>query len=168
LDFLACLTATSCIGGGCAPHRTGPLCAICENGFTQATFGAECTACPSRSGAVGGTVGFSLLIALAVVVVCDLPLLPYQLKRHYQTATAHCQVFMFVWRSEGLDARVVQPYQHVDGYTEESRAANYQVRSLCPTAWHLTLLASARGLVGLVWFGSVRFGLVWFGVRSAT
>jgi hypothetical protein len=69
LQFLQCLQDSNCQGGGCAPHRVGALCAVCEPGYQQASQGSECTPCPSHGTSVGGTIGFSILLVAAMVVV---------------------------------------------------------------------------------------------------
>lgn len=78
-SFMRCVNVAHCQGGAgspCSAHRTGPLCALCELGYSAdqkdkgqlgpafcswwLTFclflgDAECTACPAQSTALGNS-----------------------------------------------------------------------------------------------------------------
>lgn len=75
--FAQCLAPANCIGGPihaaadayCAEARTGPLCALCVDGYASVTQRAECRECPQDDVASGLTVLFSLLFLAALGVL---------------------------------------------------------------------------------------------------
>ncbi len=131
VGFLPCLQPGNCVSGACAPHRVGPLCAVCEVGYTASSQSADCTKCPEyvwlllyvlslrlphsclpapssamyrRTTAVGATAGFSILLAAGLLLILT-----------------------FVWRSESLTPRVVHKKAiKIKAYTPEYRSSpNY-------------------------------------------
>lgn len=99
VSFLKCLLAPNCEDGGCAANRQGALCAVCADGFSTQSSGGACQPCPSKEAATGGTIGFSILIVAAVMVVLYL-----------------------VWRLDGEDVPKTSPFDVVKAYTPEHRA----------------------------------------------
>jgi len=71
--FYSCVLPRHCRSGRpfeCADNRGGPLCAVCFDGYRPAVSGAGCEKCPSKSGAVGESVGFSLLVLVSLAALC--------------------------------------------------------------------------------------------------
>ena len=69
LEYMRCLAPEHCAGKGvdspCGPHRTGILCALCEEGYRAAHSKSECQQCPDTKGAAWGWAAF-------IIVVCAL------------------------------------------------------------------------------------------------
>jgi hypothetical protein len=62
------------VDDGCGPFREGPLCANCIAGYhassgTQTGTAALCEPCPSPSAALGGTIGFTLVLLTALLIM---------------------------------------------------------------------------------------------------
>lgn len=65
--FYQCAFDAYCTGGrssGCADHREGPLCAICEEGYSE--LGNECKECGSQAKSVATMVIMCIFIALII------------------------------------------------------------------------------------------------------
>jgi len=73
LSYFKCLLPYHCQGGvnsDCGPHRDGPICALCQEGYqTSSGIGGVCAKCPSKNAAIGLSVVFFFI---AVVVLCIL------------------------------------------------------------------------------------------------
>jgi hypothetical protein len=75
-------------------------CVGCLNrGYSQNYDGQDCTPCPSESGSIAGTVGYTLLIAVAVLLI-----------------------FAFVWRSAGVKTKRFTPWEQDKNWTPEDRS----------------------------------------------
>lgn len=79
-EFLKCLILDHCVGGvgqgdsTCAPHHTGPLCALCEDGYIMELGSTTCSKCPEEGAAWGLSALFFFLLVLALVVLYTLVL----------------------------------------------------------------------------------------------
>ena len=51
----------------CDGHRTGPLCAYCEVGYSSATAYSDCSKCPDKGSSIAATVGISALVLLVLL-----------------------------------------------------------------------------------------------------
>jgi hypothetical protein len=66
-EFLPCIRRSQCTGGQkqCAVYRTGPLCALCQPGYTASPFSDVCAPCPETGSSVGVIVlVFAVLIGV--------------------------------------------------------------------------------------------------------
>jgi hypothetical protein len=70
-EFIRCLRTSHCAAGavGCIGHRTGPLCAVCIDGWQATSLDSECVECPSKSQAGGLGALFTILIILALLIL---------------------------------------------------------------------------------------------------
>jgi hypothetical protein len=108
--FFSCLRQQHCVGGAgsqCAAHRTGPLCSICEAGYSASSNADTCVACGAKSTSIG--IG----VLLVVVVLAALTLMFWFVLRNthmaggpaYETyAIEHMQARIFVSDTRAIHA----------------------------------------------------------------
>jgi IPT/TIG domain/Tyrosine-protein kinase ephrin type A/B receptor-like len=74
LSVTRCVIPSTCENGGCKGHRTGALCASCEDGY-YATAGGLCEECPSQVASVfiffGVVAMWLILLWIAIVIVLN-------------------------------------------------------------------------------------------------
>jgi len=56
-------------GSPCSGHRTGPICALCEPGYSSASGTGACSACPSPAAAWAFSVCISFIFVMVIVFI---------------------------------------------------------------------------------------------------
>jgi hypothetical protein len=101
---------------------------VCEDGYRVANEGEECTECPTHSAAVGGSVGFTLLLAFA------------------------CSVVLYVvWRSEAVMIPKDSPYQTVRAFSAEDRVPPNYTYNLKLLVAYFQIATALMGYVEIPW-----------------
>ncbi len=128
LSYYQCLVSGHCVDGGCAANRAGPLCAVCADGYREDTTGQACSPCPSHSAAVGGSIGFTILIIAALLCV-----------------------FYAMWIAESKHIRKNDPWKKVKPYTKEARVAPSWTYNFKLILGYFQVATSLLGLADIPW-----------------
>jgi hypothetical protein len=125
-EMLKCLSAGNCLSGGCGEHRTGVLCSICEDGYSQSSQSSPCTKCPSPDAARAATAAFIIIVILVVI-----------------------GVFVLIWRGKTIEVPKVSPFDAtVDSlYAHPTNGAGESAgQSLRSTISEAAAAATGKGL----------------------
>lgn len=79
-----CPNADACVADDsgaieCTNHRTGPLCALCEDGWVM--VGEECSECGNKA------LDWMVLVLAVTVLVCSVAFMVYRAMRSAKTKT---------------------------------------------------------------------------------
>ncbi len=128
VSYYQCLTKDACVGGGCAANRVGPLCAVCRDGYRQDTNAQSCSICPSHNDAIGGSIGFTIVIIAALLIV-----------------------FYAMWHSDGKLVPKHDAFKKVKPFTMEDRIPPNYTYNFKLILGYLQVATSLLSLVDIPW-----------------